>query len=123
MAAYDNLPVYKATYDLLLEVYKMSINLTREYRHTLGEKLKNELTDLLVTIYKANVDEGLKEPNLRKAREHVVVIKVYMRMLHDLGQIKLKRFVALNEKAENLSIQFANWHKSVINKQRNVQNV
>lgn len=30
-------------------------------------------------------------------------------MLHDLNQINLKRFVALNEQAENLSKQVAPW--------------
>ncbi len=54
MAAYNELPVYKAAYDLLLEIFKFSANLKREYKFTLGEKLKNEVTDLLTNIYKAN---------------------------------------------------------------------
>lgn len=117
MAAYDNLPAYKAAYDLLLEVHKMSINLTREYRHSLGEKLKHEITELMVYIYKANVhNEQEKITNLRCARERVVVIKIYMRMLHDLNQISLKRFVGLSEKVELLSRQVTAWHKSSLGK-------
>jgi hypothetical protein len=116
MAVYDNLPAYKAGYDLLLDVVRMNDNLTRQYKHTLGEKLKNELVDLLVSIYKANVNEEEKVENLRKARERVVVVKLHMRMLHDLGQIKLKRFLALSDKAENLSKQITAWHKSTVSK-------
>lgn len=122
MAVYDNLPVYKAAYDLLLAVFKMNINLTREHRYTLGEKLKGELTDLIVCIYRANSGEEDKEEHLRAAREHVVVVKLYMRMLHDLNQINLKRFVALSEQTENLSKQLTAWHKSVVVKRKNVQN-
>ena len=122
MAIYENLPAYKAAYDLLLDVFKMNIHLTREYRYTLGEKLKNDLTTLIVTIYKANVDDAMKESNLSHAREYVVLVKLYMRMLHDLNQINLKRFVALSEKTENLSKQITAWHKSTVNKRRMVPN-
>ena len=114
MALYENLPVYKAAYDLLLEIYKMNIHLTKEYRYTLGENLKKELTELLVCIYKANVDVGTKAANLQNAREHMVVIKLHMRMMHDLKQITQKRFVALSEKADGLSKQIVAWHKSAV---------
>lgn len=124
MAVYENLPAYKAAYDVLLDVFKMNINLTREYRHTLGEKLKHEITELMVLIYKANVhNEQEKVLNLRSARERIVVVKIYVRMLHDLNQISLKRFVGLSEKVEDLSKQIAAWHKSTLAKlKENVQN-
>lgn len=116
MAVYENLPAYKAAYDLLLEVYKMNMNLTREHRHTIGESLKNEFKELIVCIYKANSDDVKKEECLRRAREHVVVIKLYMRMLHDLKQISLKRFAALTQKNEELSKQINAWYKSTVKK-------
>ena len=118
MAIYDNLPAYKAAYDLLLEVYKANINLSREYRYTLGEKMKTELVNLLACIYKANSSEERKEENLRCARECITVIKLYLRLLHDLGQISQKRFVAFTEKTENLSKQLTAWYKSTIRKNR-----
>lgn len=116
MAIYENLPAYKAAYDMLLEVYRMNLNLTREYRHTLGENLKNEFKELIICIYKANSDDVNKEEYLRNARERIVVIKLYMRMLHDLKQITLKRFAALTQKTEELSKQINAWHKSAVKK-------
>lgn len=35
MAQYDNLPVFKAIYDLLLEVYQRTRNVPRDLRYTL----------------------------------------------------------------------------------------
>ena len=116
MAIYDNLPVYKAAYDLLLDVYKDNINLPRSYRYTLGEKLQLGLTDLLVCIYKANSSEELKEENLRLARERLAEVKLYFRLLFDLAQISQKRFIDYSEKNENLSKQLAAWYKSTITK-------
>jgi hypothetical protein len=118
MAAYDNLPAYKAAYDLMMDVFKMNENIARQYKYTLGDSLKNELKELMVTIYRANSNEQEKEQNLREARERIVVVKLYMRMLHDLGQIKLKRFLALGDKVENLSKQITAWHRSVVSKQK-----
>ena len=42
MAIFNNLPVYKESYDLLVEIFKFTKNFSREYKYTLGERLKNE---------------------------------------------------------------------------------
>ena len=43
MAKYDELPVFKATYDLLLRIYMVSQHWSRDIRYTLGEELKKEV--------------------------------------------------------------------------------
>lgn len=35
MAIYDNLPVFKDTYDLLLQIIRLSMNLQRDFRKTI----------------------------------------------------------------------------------------
>jgi len=42
---YD-LIVYKNSYDLLLLLYKLSSNFSREYKYSLGEKIKDEILEL-----------------------------------------------------------------------------
>lgn len=108
---YDNLPVYKATYDLLLLLFKLNRNFQRDYRYTLGENIKNELIDLLVCIYKANASTQ-KSATLEKAREHVVIAKLQFRLLSDLKQINVKQYAAVAERIESISKQLAAWHKS-----------
>jgi hypothetical protein len=54
MATCDNLPVYKASYDLLLLLFRYSKNRDRDYRHTLGETIKQELVALMTNVYRAN---------------------------------------------------------------------
>ena len=44
MALYNQLPVYKASYDLLLQLFQISKNMERDYKFTLGENIKNEAT-------------------------------------------------------------------------------
>jgi hypothetical protein len=39
MAYYNELPVYKATYDLLLEMFRFTKDFAKEYQYTVGESL------------------------------------------------------------------------------------
>jgi hypothetical protein len=40
MALYSELPVYKATYDLLLGIFRFTKDFGKEYKYTVGEILK-----------------------------------------------------------------------------------
>jgi hypothetical protein len=54
MAMYDELPVYKATYDLLLAISQFTKEFSKEFKYTVGESLKKETIELLTLIYRAN---------------------------------------------------------------------
>jgi len=111
MAQYNELPVYKAAYDMLLHVFNMVHNLSREYKYSLGEKLKNEATDLLTNIYRANRVRQ-KSTHIENARENLEIVRLYVRILKDTRQTGINKHIALNEKLENISKQLAGWHKA-----------
>jgi len=121
MATYDNLPVYKQTYDLLLQLYQLSQNMERDYRYTIGENLKKELITLIANVYRANSREDKDKCFIiQSARENAEVIRLLLRLLQDLKQIGLKEFIAANEKLESVSKQLAAWKNSVFrNKPKN----
>jgi len=54
MAQYQHLPIYKQTYDILLRTMTATKDFPREYKYTLGQKIKDELIELVVVIYRAN---------------------------------------------------------------------
>ena len=109
MALYDQLPVYKACYDLLLHLYKVSKNMERDYKFTLGENIKNEATSLIIQIYKANSNQN-KVEFLLTAKEKVEIIRLQLRIYKDLKQIALPQFVELSEKIESISKQLNAWY-------------
>lgn len=112
MALYENLPVYKAGYDLLLETCRVSQSLSRDFRYTLGEKLQSEQTEILVCIYRANAAREHRAEHLAQARRRLVKAKLYLRMLHDLKQLSVAQFALLAERCEELSKQLAAWHRN-----------
>jgi four helix bundle protein len=112
MALFSELPVYKLGYDLLIELYKRTSNFAREYKFTIGERMKNNVTDMLINIYKANKSKKEnREQYIDQARQNVEVVRLLLRISKDLKVIGMKGFVALNVKVEELSKQLASWQK------------
>jgi len=110
VAHYDELPVYKASYDLFLEVFRFTKNFNKEYKYTVGESLKKEMIALVTLIYRANSRKN-KVDILQEAREHIEVIRLLIRLMKDLQQISMKQFVNINKRVENVSKQLTGWQK------------
>jgi len=105
MALYGELPVYKATYDLLLAIFRFTKDFGKEYKYTVWESLKKETIELFTLIYRANLKRD-KQEVLQEARERIEVIRLFIRLMKDMQQISVKQFVQINEVVENVSKQF-----------------
>lgn len=112
MALYSELPVYKVTYELLREVVMLARNVNRDYRFTLCSDLREKLTEIMIRIYRANRTVE-KKPHIAEARELLVEVKIYVRILADFRQISDKQYASLANKSELISKQLAAWEKSV----------
>ena len=111
MAQYNELPVYKSTYDLLIAIFKFSRGFSKEYKYTVGETLKKETIELLVLIYRANSRYD-KQAVLQTAREQIELIRLMIRLMKDMRQITLEQFVAINIVVETVSKQLNGWQKA-----------
>ena len=107
-AEYDHLPVYKAAYDLLQHVYrdKCIASVPRDVKYTLVERLKQDILEVLVLIYKAHYNMlGDKALQLQQARELIPGVKARMRIMYDLRYINLELFRTLAVEVESVSKQ------------------
>lgn len=112
MVLYDNLPVYKDSYDLLIQVFEVVKKFEKQYKYTLWDKIKNEIIDLITNIYRANSNFETRIQNLKKSREQLEVLKLYFRLSRDLKILSLNKFADLSLKIENLRKQLYAWEKS-----------
>lgn len=112
MSLHYELPVYKACYDLLLEIFVFTKNFSKDFKYTVGESIKKETVELLTLIFRANSRTD-KHAVLQEAREHIEVIRLLIRLMKDLKQISLKNFVKINQKVEEVSKQLTGWQKAV----------
>ncbi len=117
MAYYENLPVYKTAYGLLMQIYRLTGNMGRAYRYTLGERIQNEITELMLNVYRANSVYD-KTVHLKKARENIIVVRLLFRIAHESRQVGLKTFVSVSEEIESVSKQLTAWEKSMTKQNR-----
>jgi hypothetical protein len=66
MAQYNELPVYKATYDLLLAIFQFTKEFSKEYKYTVGESLKKETIE---NISNSTVTEEFTQEDLEEGLE------------------------------------------------------
>ncbi len=112
MSIYSNLPVYRTSYELLLNLFIFSNNFSKDYKYTLGESIKKEVVDLLSNIYFSNREIVERKEKIIIAQKNTETIRLYLRLIKDLKQINLKKFIILNEQIESISKQLSAWKKS-----------
>ncbi len=109
---YEQLPVYKETYQLLLFVYQYTKRINRQYRYSLAEELKLACQDVLINIYEANTSEQKLE-HIKQAIKKLVRVRVLFRILRDLNQLSTKQIVHIIDKLSSVSKQLTAWHKYI----------
>ena len=83
----------------------------RDYKYTLGQKLKEEATELVVLIYRAN-SEFDRAAHIAKILERIQVIQLLIRLAHDMRILPRGHYVGLAEMTDNLGRQAQGWLKS-----------
>ena len=113
MAQYQHLPIYKTTYDLLIELMQVTKDFPREFKYSIGEKIQVTVVDLLVEIYKANSAKD-KRVYIESILEKVQFINLFLRISFDLKIIPINRYSAFIEKTSSIAKQSQGWLQSLI---------
>jgi hypothetical protein len=111
MARYKHLPIYKCTYDLLQKVTFYTRNFPRDFKYTLGDKLRGEVIDLVIYVYRANSSAD-KSIHLSSLQERLLVVDLMLRLSHDLKLLDVKAYSICVELTNNLQKQSNAWAKS-----------
>ena len=111
MAQYRHLPIYRLTYELLQRVVDVTKEFPREYKFTLGQKLKDEVIEMVVLIYRANSTED-KVPVIETFLERLQVVELLVRLCRDMRIMSTKLYASVIEKTESLGKQAQGWKKA-----------
>lgn len=110
------LPVFKVAYDLLLRLFQYCSKMSKDYRYTLGEDIKQKLLRMQVCIYHANaVERQEKLTYITEALSLLIEVKLCVRILHDSKQLSLKRFALLCEQMVEIETQLNKWKQYNLN--------
>ena len=106
MALHTSLPIYKVAYDLLDVAVEVTRHMPRDFRASIGAKVREECVELMVLIFRANTAQN-KTPHLDALIEHLQVAELLFRLSKD------KRFISTGQYARAIALT------SLIGKQAN----
>ncbi len=116
---YEQLPVYKDSYHLLMFIYKYTSRINRQYRYTLAEEIKKACQEILISIYNANTTKESKTIYIVKAKDELIRVRILFRIMRDLNQLSEKQIVQIIDKISSISKQLTAWHKYVLGREQN----
>ena len=113
MAQYQHLPIYKTTYELLQVVTRATAGFAKAYKYSLGDKLRAEVVELVVYLYKANSSRGAdRVAHATTFLERLQVVELMVRLSKDLRLLNVKQFSEIVGLSDGLGRQAQGWIKA-----------
>lgn len=110
MSRYSHLPIFQKSYDLNLEIYRTTHNFPREYKYTLGQKLKEISAEILDWIIIINSQKN-KGPYFFKIKTQIERLTIQIRVAYDMKIINSRRLEFLARILEDIATQLSGWEK------------
>ena len=111
MVLHTELPVYRDTYQLVLNIFKMTKDFSKEYKYTLGQEMKKDALHLTRSIYRANKFKNRKE-HLDIFLDELELLKLEIRLCVDLKVLPMKKQAILAELLESIGKQVTGWRNA-----------
>lgn len=111
MALASTLPIYRVTYDLLQVATRITKDMPRDFKQSLGGKIRDECVELTVLIYRANCSRD-KRPHLETLQEHLQVVTLLLRLSKDMRLISTGQFAQTIELTDQIGRQSSGWLKA-----------
>ena len=108
MAQYQHLPIYKTTYQLLEAVTRKTKDYPRDFKYSLGDKIRNECIELVVFIYRANSSKQRQE-FIQNILDRVQVVELMLRLSKDLRLLSVDSFSEIVTLTDSLARQAQGW--------------
>lgn len=110
MSRYEHIKIFQSGYDLNLEIYRTTHIFPREYKYSLGQKLKEISAEMLDWIIVTNAQKD-KSPYFSKIKLQIERLRIQIRIAYDLKIITSRRLEFLSRSLESVSMQTGGWEE------------
>jgi len=111
MARYTHLTIFQKSYDLTLRFFRETHEFPREYKFSLGQRMKDACLEILDAIIEANAVRD-KKAALQTANKHLERLRIYTRLAYDLKVIGMKKYEVLSKYSDEIGRMIGGWMKS-----------
>lgn len=111
MALHTTLPIYKAAYTLFDLITDLAKNMPRDFKQSIGGKLRDELVEIMVLIFRANTARE-KSTHLETLIERLQVTELLLRLSRDKRLISTGQYAKTVELTQSIGRQAGGWRRS-----------
>jgi hypothetical protein len=111
MSLAKDLPIYKVAYDLLDVITTLAANMPRDFKQSIGGKLRDECVEIVVLIFRANCAQE-KAPHLETLIERLQVAELLLRLSRDKRLISTGQYAKAVELTTSVGKQAGGWRRS-----------
>ena len=113
MARYEHLPIYKAAFDLAVQVERTVAHFNRMHKFGLGTDLRQRIHGVLGLVVAANNSRD-RLPLLLRLREDLELMKILVRLCHEVGGFPgTASYLQLSEALVGVAQQNEGWIASM----------
>ncbi len=114
MQTVHDLPVFQRSYDLYKELYLAVKQFPKGDRYALGESCKTNALELVTAVIQAaSTRNEWKVAAIDKGLGATELLKVFIRMAHDTECLREPRYVALQQRLQEIGRMLGGWKRSV----------
>jgi hypothetical protein len=110
MAITSELPIYKVAYDLLDAITDLARNMPRDFKQSIGGKLRDECVEIVTLIFRANCARE-KAPHLETLIERLQVAELLLRLSRDKRLISTGQYAKAVALTDKVGKQAGGWRK------------
>jgi four helix bundle protein len=110
MAGRKEIAIFKKSYELALEIFKVTKLFPKSQRFLMAERLEKTIIEILENIIQANEAQD-KVPYLKKLSASLERIRILIRLSKDLTYISLKKYERLSENINEIGKMCGGWLK------------
>ena len=111
----NELPIIQKTYDLIKWYVPILNRLPRNHRFGLGDRLINNLYDLLDHLLRARFNKTERLNYLQEVNIQLDIIRYQTRLLYDFELIEARRYEYANQKIDEIGQESGGWMKQYQN--------
>ena len=107
----QELPIIQKTYDLIKWYVPILNRLPKVHRFGLGERIVNNLYDLLEGLIRARYAKNDKLTRLQSINTQLDILRYQTRLLYDFQLISVERYKYINQQLNGIGIELGGWIK------------
>ena len=111
MVMYNELPIYRDAYNLLLTLYQETGRFSRDFKYTLGQDIKRDCLNLFRELYFANSQIKERGEHIDKFLSAFELLKIEIRLCVDLKVLSIKKLAHLTLMMDSIAKQATAWRK------------